>query len=181
MARPAKISIVNVFAWFSNIIDTEDLTLTDTAVLTHIIKNLNRNFWKPLKMSMNKLAHNSGSDIRTIRASLKRLADKNIIFKRDGENLAKIDNPDEFFIGKQKAKLLKIQDKFESGIYFSIILRRNGEIHIGIETEKHYIENLKPDESTDGERHDDNTAQTSQNATEKPERPANIKTLAEFI
>lgn len=74
-----KIDIVQAFVWASNILDTEQLTLAEQATLFNLIKLINRNFWKPIKISAFKLARVMCSDQRTIKKTLKSLADKNII------------------------------------------------------------------------------------------------------
>lgn len=74
-----KIDIVQTFVWASNILDTEQLTLAEQATLFNLIKLINRNFWKPIKISAFKLARVMCSDQRTIKKTLKSLADKNII------------------------------------------------------------------------------------------------------
>ena len=105
MTRKNELSIVTVFTWFSNVVDTQQLKLGDIGLLMHIVKNLNRNFWKPLKMSVYKIAKSSGSDDRTIRGALKRLAEKNIIIQRDGEKISRIENPAEYFSTKKFKKV----------------------------------------------------------------------------
>lgn len=167
--KKGEISIVSVFAWFSNVVDTQELKLADIGLLMHLIKNLNRNFWKPQKMSVYKIAKNSGSDDRTIRGALKRLAEKNILMKRNGAKIDRIDNPAEFFASKK----FKQSDNTN---YFSIN-QRNGEFFIGIETEEQYFARTK---SADQEPVT-TPAETAQNAAGDTERPAKVKTLANFL
>ena len=75
-----KIDIVQAFIWASNILDTNQLSLADQAVFFNILKLINRNFWKPIKISAFKLGRQMCSDQRTIKKSLKSLAEKKIIY-----------------------------------------------------------------------------------------------------
>lgn len=174
MTRKNELSIVTVFTWFSNVVDTQQLKLGDIGLLMHIVKNLNRNFWKPLKMSVYKIAKSSGSDDRTIRGALKRLAEKNIIIQRDGEKISRIENPAEYF----STKKFKTND---STSYFSII-QKNNEIFIGLESEETYFA-----KSTNGNKQPERTEQPAETAANPPGSPerngtaAKVKSLADFM
>lgn len=103
MGRKAQVNIVNVFTWFSNVLDILDLDNSETVVMIHIIKYLNRNFWKPVKMSPYKLAKNLGKkDDRTIKAALQRLKAKNLIIESEkGEIYIGIDGAERLFKKQQ--------------------------------------------------------------------------------
>lgn len=76
-----KINIVNAFNWACNILDTEKLKPTEQTTLFHILKLLNRNFWKPCKITPYILKKHTGSDDRTIKNALKTLFDKKILLQ----------------------------------------------------------------------------------------------------
>lgn len=99
MGRKPQVNIVNVFTWFSNVLDIHDLDNSETVVMVHIIKYLNRNFWKPVKMSAYKLAKNLGKkDDRTVKAALKRLKEKHLIIEsEEGEIYIGIDGAERHF------------------------------------------------------------------------------------
>lgn len=76
-------SIVDVFMWFSNVLDTQDLTSSEQLVLLHIIKILNRNFWQPIQVSEYKLAVAMGrKDRRTVHGALEKLTERNLIIRK---------------------------------------------------------------------------------------------------
>lgn len=166
MARKNEPSIVNVFSWLSNTIDARELKLGDIGLLTHIVKNLNRNFWKPLKMSTYKIAKSSGSDDRTIRGALKRLAEKHILLAKNGDTFEVIKAPSEFFA----AKKMKQSDDDN---YFSLI-QKEGEFFIGIDTRKISVSNLDDAEQKSGS----NNAGNGSNNAEHAEQG---KTLADLL
>ena len=166
MARKNEPTIINVFNWLSNVIDTQELKLSDIGLLTQIIKNLNRNFWKPLKMSIYKIAKNSGSDDRTIRDALKRLAMKNVIIAKNADTFGQIDDPAKFFASKKFSRT-------DNDNYFSII-QKDGEFFIGIENRK--ITSAKVDEP---ERK--LPAQNAQHGDDGNDRPSNVKTLDSLL
>ena len=170
MARKSTdLTIINVFNWFSNVIDTQELKLADVGLLTTIIKNLNRNFWKPLKMSIYKIAKNSGSDDRTIRGALKRLAEKNILIAKIDGKFDKIENPADYFATKK----FKPTDNDN---YFSI-LQREGEFFIGIENRKGNF--AKPAQTAEPDR--EQPQQTDPDPAGSAEQNNKVKTLASYL
>lgn len=82
-----KINIVNAFNWACNVLDTEKLKPTEQATLFHILKLLNRNFWKPCKITPYILKKHTGSDDRTIKNALKTLFDKKILLQLSEEGV----------------------------------------------------------------------------------------------
>lgn len=103
MGRKPQINIVTAFTWFSNMLDICELDNSETVVLSHVLKLLNRNFWKPVKMSTNKLAKNLGKrDSRTIKAALNRLKEKRLIIESEkGEIYIGIDGAERLFKKQQ--------------------------------------------------------------------------------
>jgi len=79
-----KIDIAQIFIWASNVLDTNQLTLAEHATLFNLIKLINRNFWKPIKISAFKLSRQMCSDKRTIEKAFKSLAEKKIIYIQEG-------------------------------------------------------------------------------------------------
>lgn len=166
MGRKPELSIVNVFTWFSNVVDTQELKLGDIGLLMHIIKNLNRNFWKPLKMSVYKIAKNSGCDDRTVRSALKRLAEKNILLLKNGDKFDRIENPSEYFASKKFRQS-------DTTNYYSIF-QKDGEIFFGIETQENRF-------AKSSDLNEEHPAQTSSNADSNVEQHSKVKTLANFL
>lgn len=80
-----KQDFVTAFVWACNVLDTQDLSIAEQAVLFNLLKLINRNFWKPVKISPYKLARNMCSDVRTVNKALNSLAKKQIIFNQEGE------------------------------------------------------------------------------------------------
>lgn len=76
---------VTAFIWACNILDTNNLSIAEQAVLFNLLKLINRNFWKPIKISAYKLARTMCSDKRTIEKAFKSLAEKKIIYIEEGE------------------------------------------------------------------------------------------------
>ena len=70
-----KIDIVQAFVWAGNILDTQNLTVPEQAVLFNLLKLINRNFWSPIKISAFKLSRTMGSDTRTVQKALQKLKD----------------------------------------------------------------------------------------------------------
>jgi len=97
-----KIDIVQAFVWAGNILDTQNLTVPEQAVLFNLLKLINRNFWSPIKISAFKLSRTMGSDTRTVQKALQKLKEKQIIFM-EGENIYIATIPEQQFkslIGK---------------------------------------------------------------------------------
>ena len=99
MGRKPQINIVNVFTWFSNVLDIHELDNSETVVMIHLIKILNRNFWKPIKMSTHKLAKNLGKkNDSTIKDALQRLKKKQLIIEsEEGEIYIGIAGAERYF------------------------------------------------------------------------------------
>ncbi len=74
-----KINLVNACTWFFNLIDNQTLTSSEQLILLHLIKFLNRNFWKPTPLSISALCRSSGKDARTVKNALSRLISCGII------------------------------------------------------------------------------------------------------
>ena len=96
----AKINIVNAFNWVCNVIDLNKLTPAEQVSLWHLMKLLNRNFWKPVKISEHMFAQTSRQDARTAKKALTSLIEKEIIYKQG----------DEYFVGIEPFE--KIKHKF---------------------------------------------------------------------
>lgn len=80
MSKPAKKeTLINYFNEIFNLIDNQELTDTQQLTLLHLLHRLNRNFWKPVKVSENKLAGAMNKDKRTVAKALKQLEDLQII------------------------------------------------------------------------------------------------------
>lgn len=79
-----KQDFVTAFVWACNVLDTQDLSIAEQAVLFNLLKLINRNFWKPIKISAYKLARTMCSDVRTVNKALNSLAKKQIIFNQEG-------------------------------------------------------------------------------------------------
>lgn len=97
MAKP-KLNIVSAFTWLSNIIDTQELSSSEQLVLLHLVKFLNRNFWRAVKISDYKLAKIMGKkDSRTVTTALKNLKKKGIVIEQKGELHIGIDGAENHF------------------------------------------------------------------------------------
>lgn len=85
MANKKK-SIVDVWTWFTNVLDTNNLTASEQLVMLHLIKHINRNFWEPVNITTNALARSVNKDARTVKTALTSLFKKSLI-QQDGDNL----------------------------------------------------------------------------------------------
>lgn len=79
-----NLNIVTVFTWFSNVLDTCDLSASEQLVLLHVIKFLNRNFWQPISLSNHKLAYALGKDDRTVKMAIKKLVKRKLLILKGG-------------------------------------------------------------------------------------------------
>ena len=78
-----KINIVSVFTWFSNVLDTYALNSSEQLVMLHIIKHLNRNFWRPINISKMALSRLIGKDSRTIATAMTSLKKKHLLMETE--------------------------------------------------------------------------------------------------
>lgn len=96
-----KMSIVIAWNWFVNVIDTNILTSSEQLIIVHLIKYLNRNYWKPVKIEPQILAKSTNKDNRTVKKALSTLINKGFIIQTKsggltiGNNINAISNPDE--------------------------------------------------------------------------------------
>lgn len=81
--KKQKMSIVTAWNWFINVIDTNILTSSEQLVLVHLIKFLNRNFWKPINIETSILAKSTNKDNRTVKKALTVLINRGFIVKSD--------------------------------------------------------------------------------------------------
>lgn len=81
--KKQKMSIVTAWNWFINVIDTNILTSSEQLVLVHLIKFLNRNFWKPINIETTILAKSTNKDNRTVKKALSTLINRGFILKTD--------------------------------------------------------------------------------------------------
>lgn len=81
-----KKSIVDVWTWFTNVLDTNNLSASEQLVMLHLIKHINRNFWEPINITTNALARSVNKDARTVKTALSSLLKKSLIHQ-DGDNL----------------------------------------------------------------------------------------------
>lgn len=79
MAKKNSISIVTVWSWLINLFDTNILTSSEQLVLIHLIKFINRNFWKPIKIEPQIIAKSTNKDNRTVKKALTSLINKNFV------------------------------------------------------------------------------------------------------
>lgn len=79
MAKKNTLSIVTAWNWFINITDTNILSSSEQLVLIHLIKFINRNFWKPIKIEPQILAKSTNKDNRTVKKALSTLINRGFI------------------------------------------------------------------------------------------------------
>lgn len=96
MAKKNSLSIVTAWNWFVNVTDTNILTSSEQLILIHLIKFINRNFWKPIKIEPQILAKSTNKDNRTVKKALSMLINKNFITKNEkGEYFIGINQPNQ--------------------------------------------------------------------------------------
>lgn len=84
MAKKNQLSIVTAWNWFIYITDTNILTSSEQLILIHLIKFINRNFWKPVKLEPQILAKSTNKDNRTVKKALSTLINKGFITESEG-------------------------------------------------------------------------------------------------
>ena len=125
-------NVVTAFVWACNILDTQTLTLAEQAILFNLLKLINRNFWKPIKITAYKLAQSMGSDHRTIEKNLRTLEQKGVIYREGDEIYIGNDSPD------------KIRAKFNRN-------NTDGDNKPAKSKSEHTAKNNTADKPTDGE------------------------------
>lgn len=96
-----KPNLITVFNWACNMIDTQELSMSEQNLIFHLLKILNRNMWEPIKISNNRLADFMHSDAhRTVKPALEKLIKKKIICRNEEGEL-------NFAYGKQKKSASK--------------------------------------------------------------------------
>ena len=89
-----KLSIVDAWNWFVTITDFNILTSSEQLVLIHLIKFINKNFWKPVKIEPSILAKSTNKDNRTVKKALTTLTNKGFIIRdTEGGYFIGINNP----------------------------------------------------------------------------------------
>lgn len=83
MAKKNSLSIVTAWSWFVNTTDTNILTSSEQLILIHLIKFINKNFWKPIKIEPQILAKSTNKDNRTVKKALTMLINKKFITKNE--------------------------------------------------------------------------------------------------
>lgn len=96
MAR-SSLNIVSAFTWLSNCLDTQNLSSSEQLVLVHLVKFLNRNFWKSTAISQHMLAKAIGKDDRTVKNALNKLVEKNLVVMIGGEIHIGIEGVERYF------------------------------------------------------------------------------------
>ena len=89
-----KLSIVDAWNWFVNVTDFNILTSSEQLVLIHLIKYINKNFWKPINIEPTILAKSTNKDNRTVKKALSMLINKGLITKTNGGYFIGINKPD---------------------------------------------------------------------------------------
>ena len=81
-----NLSIVDAWNWFVNVTDFNILTSSEQLILIHLIKFINKNFWKPVKLEPSILAKSTNKDHRTVKKALTMLINKGFVTKnQEGE------------------------------------------------------------------------------------------------
>lgn len=99
----SNLNIVSVFTWLGNTLDTQILSSSEQLVLLHLVKYLNRNFWKAINLSNHKLASAIGKDDRTVGTAIKKLVAKGLVIKKGGELHLGIDGAEKYFSSTSSA------------------------------------------------------------------------------
>lgn len=109
MAKKNSLSIVTAWNWFVNVTDTNILTSSEQLILIHLIKFINRNFWKPIKIEPQILAKSTNKDNRTVKKALSMLINKNFITKNE---------KGEYFIGINQSNQPDSSANLNSNTFF---------------------------------------------------------------
>ena len=80
----SKINLVMAWQWLERELDERDLTATQQLTLFHLLIKLNRNFWKPARVSMNKLAVACNKDKRTVKKAIAELIELGLVVEIEG-------------------------------------------------------------------------------------------------
>jgi len=76
-----KFSIVDAWNWFVNLTEMNILTSSEQLVLIHLIKFINKNFWKPVKLEPTILSKSTNKDNRTVKKALTMLINKGFVIQ----------------------------------------------------------------------------------------------------
>lgn len=79
-----KITLITAWNWLMNIIDSQGLSSSEQLVMIHMLKLINRNFWKPVQVTMPALSRNTGKDHRTVKKAFSMLLAKKLIIEKQG-------------------------------------------------------------------------------------------------
>lgn len=82
--KSSRINLVTAWQWLERELDERDLTATQQLTLFHLFIKINRNFWKPARISLNKLAVACSKDKRTIKKSLEELIELGLVVESEG-------------------------------------------------------------------------------------------------
>lgn len=75
-------------AWWMTVLENQDVPPIQQLAMFHIINRINKNFWQPVQISVNKLAAVMNSDRRTVKAAINALIAQNcLIESTEGVNI----------------------------------------------------------------------------------------------
>jgi len=88
LAKNISINLPVAMAWWMTVIENQDVPPIQQLAMFHIINRLNKNFWQPVQISVNKLAAVMNSDRRTVKAAVNALIAQNcLIESTEGVNI----------------------------------------------------------------------------------------------
>lgn len=104
-----KITLITAWNWLMNIIDSQGLSSSEQLVMIHMLKLINRNFWKPVQVTMPALTRNTGKDHRTVKKAFSMLLAKKLIIEKQGGYYIGIDELDSITSIKTTGFISKIR------------------------------------------------------------------------
>lgn len=123
-----SLNIIAAFTWLSNCLDTQNLSASEQLVLLHLVKFLNRNFWKATTLSQHMLAKAIGKDDRTVKTALKKLTEKGLVIQSGGEIHIGIEGAEKYFSDSSRSKKSKSESEPESESESKSESEQNGRI-----------------------------------------------------
>lgn len=82
--KSLKINLVTAWQWLEKELEERDLTANQQLTLFHLFIKINRNFWKPARVSLNKLAAACNKDKRTVKKAIDDLIELGLIIETEG-------------------------------------------------------------------------------------------------
>lgn len=127
----AKKSLINVWQWWDLKLLQHEIPSSEQLLIFHLIRLLNKTFWSPAQISINKFAAEMKCDKRTVKKALDAVIEKGLVISTKNGYLLNIEDTqnviyDNEVKNEENADNGKIESKPKGTLTFADLLAREG-------------------------------------------------------